>query len=144
KAQAENGRARFLIVIAQQLLTDAGPALLRLPADALPPGWRDWQRVYLGEADATPLFALDAPEAAREHFRAHGAFGEVRALATQLPAMDAALAAHARAVLHWHALNLYCGACGGEMTSATAGHARRCVDAGCAVNEIFPRIDPAV
>lgn len=143
-AQRESLDARFVIVDAQRNLVDATPALVRLPHEALPPGWPAWQSVFLGHVDDAPLFALSPPAEHIAHLERHGRFEELRPVATLLSGTDAALVAHARGVMHWHATHRYCGGCGHELDGARGGHARRCMNDACAMTEIFPRIDPAV
>lgn len=140
--------ARFVIVTTKHSLVDDTPALVQLPHEALPPGWLAWQSVFLGfvpgTASGTPLFALAAPDEYVAHFERHGRFAELRPLAMRLPSTDAALVAHARAVIHWHSTHRYCGGCGQALECARGGHARRCVNDSCHMMEIFPRIDPVV
>ena len=66
---------------------------------------------------------------------------DLRAAALTLPATDASLYAHARALLHWHATHRYCGRCGAPLQPIRAGHAARC--SGCGV-EHYPRTDTAI
>lgn len=145
-AQRDSLDARFVVITTKHSLVDDMPALVQLPHEALPPGWLAWQSVFLGfvPTNNAPLFALDAPDEHRAHFERHGRFAELRPVAMQLPPTDAALIAHARAVMHWHETHRYCGGCGQELECARGGHARRCVNDACAMREIFPRIDPAV
>ena len=51
--------------------------------------------------------------------------------------------AYARAMTHWHATHLYCGACGAPTESREGGHIRVCTNESCAKHH-FPRTDPAV
>jgi NAD+ diphosphatase len=142
--QRESSDARFLVMSGMRCLTDGSPAAIRISSERLPAGWRDWQSVFLGVVNDAPVFALAAPDDSSDHFQCHGAFAELRGMATALPPADAGLIVHARAVLHWHALNQYCGACGRKLACSAAGHARRCLHDDCAVQEFYPRIDPAV
>ncbi len=144
RLQRESPAARFVVIDTRHCLVDDKPALARLPREALPEGWRQWQSVFLGHVDEAPLFALAAPADFETHFERHGRHEELRSLALSLSSTDAALIAHARAVMHWHETHRHCGRCGGELQSAAGGHARRCRNDGCDTNEIFPRIDPAV
>lgn len=143
-AQRESPDARFVIVTPGHSLVDESPELVRLPHEALPPGWPAWQSVFLGMLEGAPLFAIAPPAEQSAHFERHGRLEELRAIATLLPHADAALIAHARAVLHWHAAHRYCGGCGNELRCARGGHARRCLNDDCTIGELFPRIDPAV
>jgi NAD+ diphosphatase len=78
-----------------------------------------------------PLGVLGCAGAAR--------FADVRALATQLDAADAATAGFARARVDWHARHGYCSTCGAR-TEIRAGGAQR-VCPQCKA-EHFPRTDP--
>lgn len=70
-------------------------------------------------------------------------FVELRRVGAILPARDAALLAHARALAHWHARHRFCGTCGAPTASAEAGHVRACTNAACGAQH-YPRVDPAV
>ena len=80
---------------------------------------------------ALPL-AAHAPDAARI---------DLRAAALTLPALEAGLYAHARALLHWRATHRFCGRCGASLLPIRAGHAARC--SGCGT-EHYPRTDTAI
>ena len=69
------------------------------------------------------------------------AFSELRPLASELPAPEAALLGYARALNIWRANHLLCGRCGARTIAIRAGHARLCIACD---NETFPRIDPAI
>lgn len=115
-----------------------------LPHEALPPGWPQWQGVFLGIHEDIPRFALEVPGDEKSHFARHGEFTELRPAAFLLEDAELALFAHGRAVLHWHRLNRFCGGCGEPMQAAAGGHARRCLNEACAMGETYPRIDPAI
>ncbi len=70
----------------------------------------------------------------------HG-FHELRGVMTQLDATEAALAATARALLHWHRSHGFCATCGSASTLAMAGWQRDCPSCGA---QHFPRTDPVV
>jgi NAD+ diphosphatase len=93
----------------------------------------------LGVADGVAHFATDVSAA----FEPSGAekFIDVRSLAPQVSAGDAAILAQARTLVDWHARHGYCAACGGPTQPANGGHARRC---GACAAEHFPRTDPVV
>ena len=59
--------------------------------------------------------------------------------AAPLPAPDAAIAAHARTLVDWHARHRHCAACGGHTRSVQGGANRVCFDCQA---EHFPRTDP--
>ena len=123
KADGEKLRAQFAMAEAD------APTLSR---DSL---------ILLGIAPEGPRFAATVPVdvALPESIKAI----DLRSLAIQgvLDPRDLAALAQARSYLHWHAVNRFCGRCGGELTMLRGGVAR-----GCAVCDIetFPRLDPVV
>lgn len=66
---------------------------------------------------------------------------DLRSLAVQWPALEAAAMAQARALLHWQLRNRHCGGCGGELVLVRAGWCARCPACGL---EHYPRTDAAV
>jgi NAD+ diphosphatase len=97
--------------------------------------------------DALSVFlGFDADDAPR--FAAAGAAGEVggtatdaRAAAAQLGDGRAAIVAHGRALLDWHARHKFCANCGAATRLDKGGQARRCDSCHA---EHFPRTDPVV
>ena len=102
--------------------------------------------VFLGLWDGVPLFAVDA-SAADDPLpllpAEIGRFADLRAAAGLLPAGDASVLAHARALLHWRTRHGFCGVCGHACAPESAGHVMRCTNPACAAQH-FPRTDPAV
>ena len=82
-----------------------------------------------GTEDPAPLL----PEGAR--------FEDLRALAGLLQADEAAILAHARALMHWRVRNRFCANCGTACEVHSAGHVMQCP--GCGAHH-FPRTDSAV
>ena len=66
---------------------------------------------------------------------------DLRAAALTLPALEAGLYGHARALLHWQATHRFCGRCGAGLQAIRAGHAARCNGCG---SEHYPRTDTAI
>jgi NAD+ diphosphatase len=109
--------------------------------------------VFLGIVEERAHFALDLSPVAAPldmlHSPARGLdaaavrFADLRQLAGRLDPREAALLAHARAMLYWHARHRFCGVCGSPTDAEEAGHMRRCADPACAAMH-FPRTDPAV
>ncbi|MBM3556489.1 MAG: NAD(+) diphosphatase [Alphaproteobacteria bacterium] len=66
---------------------------------------------------------------------------DVRSIAPNLEAADAAILAEARSMLDWHARHRFCAACGQASEPAAAGWHRVCP--GCKAQH-FPRTDPVV
>jgi len=98
--------------------------------------------IFLGVFRDHPAFAVVAG-GTRPPFKELGAFEELRYLGTALPADEANLLAHARALVLWHASQVYCGVCGALSRSGAGGNSRLCMNADCG-REIFPRVDPAI
>ncbi len=100
-----------------------------LPDDAL--------SVFLG------IDAYDAPRfaAAGAAAEVNGTATDARAAAAQLGDGRAAIVAHGRALLDWHARHRFCANCGATTRLDKGGQARHC-DACNA--EHFPRTDPVV
>jgi NAD+ diphosphatase len=95
----------------------------------------------LGIEDGRAVFALDLSAWDDPLPDGPGRFEDLRALATLLAAEDAALLAHARALMHWRVRHRFCGVCGARCAAAAAGHVMHC--SGCGAHH-FPRTDPAV
>jgi NAD+ diphosphatase len=95
---------------------------------------------FLGELAGEPLFciAVDAAFEPGEH-----RFVDLRRAAADLPGEEAAIAAFARALLHWQSRKRFCGRCGAATMLLAAGHRAQCSNADCA-QEYFPRTDPAI
>ncbi|MCX8100098.1 MAG: NAD(+) diphosphatase [Geminicoccaceae bacterium] len=126
--------ADLKILVADQ---PAGPDPFPLDAAALG-GAVPEPAMFLGLWNERAVFALDlGSEEPGLPLRAV----ELRALAPVLSAAEAGLLAYARALVHWHRMQRFCGRCGGTLELRDAGHAKRCP--ACAV-EFFPRTDPAV
>ncbi|CAH8390101.1 unnamed protein product [Eruca vesicaria subsp. sativa] len=59
-------------------------------------------------------------------------------------AMDElAVAGHARALLEWHKVSRFCGACGGLTVPKEAGRRKQCSNEACG-KRVYPRVDPVV
>jgi NAD+ diphosphatase len=98
--------------------------------------------VFLGTLGDTPWFGIGLPDSAD----APDVGGEFRVLTevlALLPAHEAGLLAHARAMVIWHGNHRHCGRCGAPTRPSEAGHSRTCTDPACG-HRSFPRTDPAV
>jgi len=103
----------------------------------------DRELIFLGLFHDRPAFALSIAGATDAPFRELGEFHDLRYLGTVLPPDEANLVAHARALVLWHASQVFCGICGSSARSGAAGNSRICMNADCQ-REIFPRVDPAI
>jgi len=101
--------------------------------------------IFLGLQDDVAHFALDVSslDDPIETLGLAGAasFPDLRALAAQLPAGEAGMAAHARHLVDWHSRHRFCPGCGEPTRPKDGGYARLCSSAACAT-EHFPRTDP--
>ena len=97
----------------------------------------DAPSVFLGLADGSPRFAVALTGMGR-----HGdPRGVGAALAASASPGDAAIFAHARSLLDWHARHRFCANCGSQTTVAKSGYERLCP--ACDAHH-FPRTDPVV
>ena len=99
--------------------------------------------IFLGLFHDHPAFAFAISPDRDPPYGELGEFRQLRFLGTVLPPDEANLAAHARALVIWHASQMYCGICGSPARSAAAGNSRVCANNDCG-REIFPRVDPAI
>ncbi len=107
----------------------------------------DADLVFLGLAEDGPRFTAgvkgEADPAASDPLAAQGTFEEVRPLASQLPADEAAILAQARALVDWHDRHGFCAVCGAPTKLGEAGYQRACQNDDCKALH-FPRTDPVV
>jgi NAD+ diphosphatase len=99
---------------------------------------------FLGLLEDTALFVVDGSEVDDPIPllpQSLGEFAELRPLMGLLPAGEAALLGHARALMHWRGRHRFCGLCGGACEAEQAGNVLRCTN--CATQH-FPRTDTAV
>ncbi len=100
--------------------------------------------VFLGLANGEPWFALGFPGTdTPPDMGVPGKFAVLNDVVSLLPAGDATVLAHARAMVIWHFNHLHCGRCGAPSVITESGHSRTCTDAACGYRS-FPRTDPAV
>ncbi|WP_166210283.1 NAD(+) diphosphatase [Cognatiluteimonas telluris] len=121
----DDGRA--LADADRQLQAPLGRDVVGIPAAAVFLGLRDGRAWFAARAATV---AIDAPQRV-----------DLRSAAALWPVVDATVFAQARALLHWHARQRYCGACGGEVDFVRAGWLGRCRQ--CA-SEHYPRTDQAI
>lgn len=99
--------------------------------------------IFLGLFRDRPAFAVAISDKLDPPYAELGEFQDLRFLGTVLPADEANLVAHARALVLWHQSQQFCGICGSSARPAAGGNSRRCVNDACA-REVFPRVDPAI
>jgi NAD+ diphosphatase len=103
--------------------------------------------VWLGKLGDNSCFAMDlgalAEPMRHPALAGSGELKDLRFVGATLPAEHAALAAYARALLHWHTRQRHCGVCGQPTAARDGGHLRVCKNEACGTQH-FPRTDPAV
>lgn len=99
--------------------------------------------IFLGIFRDQPTFAIGFDGNDKAPFDELGEFQDLRFLGTVLPPDEANLVAHARALVLWHASQVFCGICGSSARPDAAGNSRICINDDCG-REIFPRVDPAI
>ena len=119
---------------------DGNPALFT-PSEAQALGLDVDSLVLLGVSSEGPRFAATVAGAPPQFDGLRGV--DLRTLAVEgaLPQAEIAALAHARSYLHWHAVNRFCGRCGGVVLPLRGGVSRKCQSCG---TEHFPRVDPVV
>jgi NAD+ diphosphatase len=99
--------------------------------------------IFLGVFRDHPAFAVAIDSPGDAPLPTFGEFRELRFLGTVLPPDESNLLAHARALVLWHASQVFCGTCGTAAHPGAAGNSRICTNSECG-REIFPRVDPAI
>lgn len=135
--------SRFVPVWQEQFLINGDPGRVTLlRRQQLGQDVDEHEIVFLGIFREHPTFAV-ALDAETVPFSELGEFQQLRYLGTVLPADEANLVAHARALLLWHESQVYCPRCGSEARPDAGGNVRVCVNDVCG-RQIFPRVDPAI
>jgi len=141
---ARSDACRFVPVWGDRCLVGSDPPhAVLLSRHQVEPLVDDEHLIFLGLYRDRPAFAFSIDREQPPPFADLGEFQDLRFLGTVLPPDEANLAAHARALVLWHASQLYCGVCGASARPEAGGNARTCVNADCG-RVIFPRVDPAI
>lgn len=126
-------------------MTPDGDRLVFAPAAARATALREAaELVFLGLLENQAVFAADLSPTSPQDLDAllgPHRLADLRMAMAALPAVEAHLAAYARAMFHFHSTHRHCGRCGSPTRPRKGGHTRIC--GGCET-EIFPRTDPAV
>lgn len=132
----------FLLLDGELFVEHDGSALVWLGPEALDLKTAG-ASIFMGlDKAGTPVFALNLSGGLTQadHLIAGlGTFLDMRTAASQLPAMQANLAATARSLFEWHRNHGFCAKCGHESIVVEAGWKRACENCGA---EHFPRTDP--
>ena len=133
---------RFIAVWNSRCLVHDERAVL-LTLDEL--GGSNWfgESIYLGQQEATHLFAVALPYELGNQGPDISRFTNFRGLMGGLPAQDAALLAYAKGMVEWQTRHRHCGVCGAPNLLQRGGFAMDCSNADCG-HRCFPRIDPAI
>ena len=99
--------------------------------------------IFLGKFRDKPAFAFGLDASTEAPYQDKGEFHDLRYLGNVLPADEANLVAHARALVLWHRMQKYCGRCGSQSRAESGGNSRICIEPDCST-VLFPRVDPAI
>lgn len=101
--------------------------------------------IFLGLDKHGAYFAIDASEgpdpSEQGPLEGLGTFADLRGVAMEIPAGDAAILAQGKSLIDWHKRHQFCAQCGAPTRAADAGYKRLC---GACKAEHFPRTDPVV
>ncbi len=141
---ADDVHSRFVPVWGDQCLVGGEPlSAVLLERGQLPDDVDEHDLIFLGIFRDQPAFAVPFDGEAAAPFTQLGEFRDLRYLGTTLPPDEANLVAHARALVVWHASQVFCGVCGSSARPAAAGNLRVCTNPDCN-REVYPRVDPAI
>lgn len=147
EAQLASDTTRVLPVWRLSVLVRTGtaPALAWATPSVLEAASADTKPIFLGALGEVGHFTIDIssqPDPVKElDWDGVAEFPDLRAIAGQLPAGEAAIAAHARHLVDWHARHGHCPGCGQPTHPRDGGYLRLCGSCGA---EHFPRTDPVV
>lgn len=134
--------ARFVPVLGDKcLVRGEPPAAVLAGRNALGELPLEERAIFLGIFRERPVFAVPLEGEGEPPLAELGEYHDLRYLGSVLPADEANLLAHARALVLWHRSQKYCGHCGAPSRAESGGNTRVCTDCGV---RIFPRVDPAI
>jgi NAD+ diphosphatase len=141
---AQSDACRFVPVWGDRCLVGGDPPhAILLERDRVDPFIDEDHLIFLGLFHDQPAFAFSIGRDQPAPFEEFGEFQDLRFLGTILPPDEANLAAHARALVLWHASQMFCGVCGTALRPEAGGNTRICMNTGCG-RVTFPRVDPAI
>ena len=103
----------------------------------------DAHLILLGKFRGRHIFAYEFAVHEAPQIPGGTRFEDLRMIAANLPADEAALLGYARAMMLWRKRSRFCGTCGAPTVAAKAGHVLACTNTACR-HEQFPRLDPAI
>jgi len=128
-----------------ELVKDGGVQIAYLPAKLVGELAGGSERLlFMGLWKETAIFAVDLEgpnDPAAGPLQGLGEFKDLRTIALQLPATDAAILATAKSMFEWRRRHLHCAVCGQPSEAKDGGWKRQCP--ACEA-EHFPRTDPVV
>lgn len=140
----QSDESRFVAVHGDKCLASGEPfhAILldRHEVEEFVPGQ---ELIFLGKFRDKPAFAFGLDGSSEAPYQDKGDFHDLRYLGNVLPADEANLVAHARALVLWHRMQKYCGQCGSQSRAESGGNSRICTESDCST-VLFPRVDPAI
>jgi len=139
----KNKDSLFAPVWKDKCLAEGEPFRAVLLRQELVRDYLDRDIAFLGMYRERPAFALNVGRDDSPPFEDVGEFHDLRYLGSVLPADEANLIAHARALILWHQAQKFCGHCGSATRAEAGGNVRLCTNTDCA-RQIFPRVDPAI
>ncbi len=141
---AKSDKCRFVPVWGDRCLVGGDPPqAILLERGQVESFIDDEHLIFLGLFHDSPAFAFSIGREQPPPFAELGEFQDLRFLGTVLAADEANLAAHARALVLWHASQRFCGVCGAAARPEAGGNTRICMNTDCR-RVIFPRVDPAI
>ena len=141
---AKSDKCRFVPVWGDRCLVGGDPPqVILLERGQVESFIDDEHLIFLGLFHDSPAFAFSIGREQPPPFPELGEFQDLRFLGTVLAADEANLAAHARALVLWHASQRFCGVCGTAARPEAGGNTRICMNTDCH-RVIFPRVDPAI
>ena len=136
--------SRFVPVLGERCLVDASETqAVLLERSQIEAFAADEELIFLGLFRERPVFAVPLAADRELPVAGFGTFRDLRFVGTMLPADEANLLAHARALALWHATEVHCGRCGSPARPQAGGNTRSCTNPDCG-QSIFPRVDPAI
>lgn len=140
---AKDEQSRFVPVWGDQCLVGSDPLSAVLLKRTQIDNVADPDLIFLGVFRDHPAFAVPFSADEEAPYKELGEYQDLWFLGTALPPDEANLLAHARALVLWHASQVYCGVCGSPARPNAAGNSRVCTNPDCG-REIYPRVDPAI
>ncbi len=146
-AALSDDQSRFVLVWGDRCMAAGEPSsAVLLDRHQTAPYVQPDSLIFLGMYRDRPVFAVGVERHSRDEappFPELGEFQDLRVLGSTLPADQANLVAHARALVIWHRTQRFCGHCGQPTRAESGGNSRLCSSEACG-RRLFPRVDPAI